>query len=89
MKSAQKNENLTQNAVLSVFVLGVCLAFLNWHNAYFYIDDVSITESSSQEPLFIAAGQKYIFDNILFEPCKSTLQSSSFAQLDQIAVALK
>lgn len=60
-----------------------------WHNAYYYIDDVSITEKSSAAELTVVAGQKLTYNNILFETGKATLKSSSYAQLDQIVAALK
>lgn len=58
-----------------------------WHNAYYFIDDISIVEKP--EALSIVAGQKLTFNNILFETGNSTLTTSSYAQLDQIVAAMK
>ena len=60
---------------------------------YYLIDDIFIGNSSDQKYLKpieeITSQTKSSFDNILFEFGQSTLLSSSFAQLDIIAEAIK
>lgn len=57
--------------------------------AYYYLDDFTLADQNPSGPLSISAGQKLIFNNILFETGKSSLLASSFSTLDQIVAALK
>lgn len=60
-----------------------------WNYAYYYFDDISIVDKNPNGPLTISAGQKLVYNNILFDVGKSTLTASSSAQLDQIVAAMK
>lgn len=57
--------------------------------AYYYLDDISIIDITTNGSLSITPGQKLIYNNILFDVGKSTITKSSYAQLDQIVAAMK
>lgn len=62
---------------------------LAWNYAYYYLDDVSIVDKNPTGPISISPGQKLVYNSINFDVGKSTITTSSHAQLDQIVAAMK
>jgi len=66
------------------------------HNAYYFVDDISITPFGKQPPIAsipftnkLEKGKALELQHIYFETGKSTLKPESFKELNQLALAMK